>query len=83
MVEDEMEAMKHILKKKLYKTRVTRDSKKSPRLDKLIVELGRWVRKGKRKIGSNITEEDRKDFGLFRENIRKKFQIEIENIGRK
>ncbi|CAG8772108.1 34379_t:CDS:2, partial [Gigaspora margarita] len=38
---------------------------------------------GKRKIGSDMTEEDRKDFGLFRENIRKKFQIEIENIGGK
>ncbi|CAG8857066.1 23436_t:CDS:2, partial [Gigaspora margarita] len=47
----------------------TRDGKKRPRLDKLIVELG-----------SDMTEEDRKDFGLFRENIRKKFQIEIENI---
>ncbi|CAG8856762.1 4106_t:CDS:1, partial [Gigaspora margarita] len=32
-------AMKHILKKKLYKTRVAKDSKKRPRLDKLIVEL--------------------------------------------
>ncbi|CAG8584794.1 17356_t:CDS:2 [Gigaspora margarita] len=51
--------------------------------DKLIIELGRWVRKGKRKIGRDMTKEDRKDFGLFRENIRKKFQIEIENIGRK
>src|SRR5260363_107885 len=30
-----------------------------------------------------MTEEDRKDFGLFKENIRKKFQIEIENIGEK
>ncbi|CAG8792783.1 41239_t:CDS:2, partial [Gigaspora margarita] len=75
-------AIKHILKKKIYKTRVTRDSKKRPRLDKLIVELGRWVRKGKKKIGSDITKKDKKDFGLFRENIRKKFQIEIENIDR-
>ncbi|CAG8660809.1 18056_t:CDS:2 [Gigaspora margarita] len=65
-------AMKHILKKKICKTRVTRDGKKRPRLDKLIIELGR-----------DTTEEDRKDFGLFRENIKKKFQIEIENIGRK
>ncbi|CAG8735989.1 44818_t:CDS:1, partial [Gigaspora margarita] len=32
---------------------------------------------------SEMTEEDRKDFGLFRKNIRKKFQIEIENIGEK
>ncbi|CAG8843533.1 33361_t:CDS:2, partial [Gigaspora margarita] len=74
-------AMKHILKKKICKTRVARDGKKRPRLDKLIIELGRWVRKGKRKIGRKMTEEDRKDFGLFRENIKKKFQIEIENIG--
>src|SRR5260363_218461 len=76
-------AMKHILKKKICKTRVARDGKKRPRLDKLIIELGRWVRKGKRKIGRDMTEEDRKDFGLFKENIRKKFQIEIENIGEK
>ncbi|CAG8722814.1 17060_t:CDS:2 [Gigaspora margarita] len=27
-----------------------------------------------------MTEEDKKNFGLFRENIRKMFQIEIENI---
>ncbi|CAG8842430.1 18325_t:CDS:2, partial [Gigaspora margarita] len=73
-------AMKHILKKKIYKTRVARDGKKRPRLDKSIIELGRWVRKGKRKIGRDMTEEDRKNFGLFRKNIRKKFQIEIENI---
>ncbi|CAG8766075.1 26663_t:CDS:2, partial [Gigaspora margarita] len=76
-------AMKYISKKKICKTRVTRDGKKRPRLDKLIIELGRWVRKGKRKIGRDMTEEDRKDFGLFRKNIRKKFQIEIENIDRK
>ncbi|CAG8488446.1 11622_t:CDS:2 [Gigaspora margarita] len=66
--------MKHILKKKICKTRVVRDSKKRPSLDKLIVELGRWVRKGKRKIGSDMTEEDRKDFGLFRENIEKRYR---------
>ncbi|CAG8831948.1 21121_t:CDS:2, partial [Gigaspora margarita] len=76
-------AMKHISKKKICKTRVARDGKKRPRLDKLIIELGRWVRKGKRKIERDMTEEDRKDFGLFRENIRKKFQIEIKNIDRK
>ncbi|CAG8672892.1 41937_t:CDS:1, partial [Gigaspora margarita] len=63
--------IKHIPKKKLCKTRVARDGKKRPRLDKLIVELGRWIRKGKRKIGSDMTDEDRKDFGLFRKNIRK------------
>ncbi|CAG8789619.1 46269_t:CDS:2, partial [Gigaspora margarita] len=72
--------IKHILKKKIYKTRAAKDGKKRPRLDKLIVELDRLVRKGKRKIGSDMTKEDRKNVGLFRENIRKKFQIEIENI---
>ncbi|CAG8510923.1 11783_t:CDS:2 [Gigaspora margarita] len=66
-------AMKHIPKKKICKTRVARDGKKRPRLDKLIIELGRWIRKDKRKIGRDMTEEDRKNFGLFRENIRKKF----------
>ncbi|CAG8689482.1 36860_t:CDS:2, partial [Gigaspora margarita] len=65
-------AIKHIPKKKICKTRVARDGKKGPRLDKLIIELGR-----------DMTKEDRKDFGLFRKNIKKKFQIEIENIGRK
>ncbi|CAG8825726.1 10924_t:CDS:2, partial [Gigaspora margarita] len=34
-------AMKHILKKKICKTRATRDGKKRPKLDKLIVELDR------------------------------------------
>ncbi|CAG8842666.1 35641_t:CDS:2, partial [Gigaspora margarita] len=52
--------MKHILKKKIYKTKAIRDSKKKSRLDKLIVELGKWVRKGKKKIGSDMTEEDKK-----------------------
>ncbi|CAG8807183.1 42714_t:CDS:2, partial [Gigaspora margarita] len=42
--------IKHIPKKKICKTRVTRNSKKRSRLDKLIVELGRWVKKDKRKI---------------------------------
>ncbi|CAG8762082.1 45675_t:CDS:2, partial [Gigaspora margarita] len=76
-------AMKHILKKKICKTKVARDGKKRPRLDKLIIELGRWVRKGKRKIGKDMTKEDKKNFGLFRKNIRKKFQIKIENISEK
>ncbi|CAG8676520.1 41865_t:CDS:2, partial [Gigaspora margarita] len=50
-------AMKHIPKKKICKTRVTRDSKKRPRLDKLIIELDRWEkvsdrdRKHRQKIG--------------------------------
>ncbi|CAG8793152.1 32811_t:CDS:2, partial [Gigaspora margarita] len=80
IVEDEMKAYS---KKKIHETRATRDGKKRLRLDKLIIELDRWVRKGKRKIERDMTKEDRKDFGLFRENIRKKFQIKIENIGKK
>ncbi|CAG8857140.1 12297_t:CDS:2, partial [Gigaspora margarita] len=43
----------------------TRDGKKKSRLDKLIVELGKWVRKGKKKIESDITEEDRKFLGYL------------------
>ncbi|CAG8795873.1 34080_t:CDS:2, partial [Gigaspora margarita] len=50
-------AMKHIPKKKICKTKVTRDGKKRPRLDKLIIELGRWKkvpdrdRKHRQKMG--------------------------------
>ncbi|CAG8689589.1 9661_t:CDS:2 [Gigaspora margarita] len=58
--------------KKISKTGVARDGKKRSKLDKLIVELGRWVKKDKRKINSDITKENRKDFRLFRENIKKK-----------
>ncbi|CAG8665228.1 5628_t:CDS:2 [Gigaspora margarita] len=42
--------MKHISKKKICKTITARDSKKRPRLDKLIVELDRWVRKNLERI---------------------------------
>ncbi|CAG8653546.1 1247_t:CDS:2 [Gigaspora margarita] len=51
------------------------DEMEGSRLDKLIVELDRWIRKGKKRIGSDITEEDKKDFGLFRENIKQERMI--------
>ncbi|CAG8741086.1 12448_t:CDS:2 [Gigaspora margarita] len=82
-IEGALDSIWEVLKKKICKIRVARDGKKRPRLDKLIIELGRWVRKVKRKIGRDMTKEDKKNFGLFRDNIRKKFQIEIENIGGK
>ncbi|CAG8840993.1 75_t:CDS:2, partial [Gigaspora margarita] len=65
--------IKHILKKKIYKTKATRDGKKKSRLNKLIVELGKWVRKDKKKIGSDMTEEDRKQGRMIASLLEKPF----------
>ncbi|CAG8851412.1 11343_t:CDS:1, partial [Gigaspora margarita] len=67
--------MKHILKKKIYKTKATRDGKKKSRLDKLIVELGKWIRKGKKKIGSDMTEKDRKILGYLERISKNSFRL--------
>ncbi|CAG8769407.1 20456_t:CDS:1, partial [Gigaspora rosea] len=46
-------------------------------------ELSRWVKYAKKKVGNRITKEEKEDFEKFRENIKKKYQVELENIGNK
>ncbi|CAG8816755.1 45749_t:CDS:2, partial [Gigaspora margarita] len=64
-------AMKHILKKKICKTRATRDGKKRPRLNKLIVKLDRW-------------KEYQKKFQIEIKNINRKWENkDIEDLTKK
>ncbi|CAG8799805.1 12810_t:CDS:2, partial [Gigaspora rosea] len=52
------------------------DSMKRPRLDKIIVELSRWVKYAKKKVGNEVMKEEKEDFEKFREYIKKKYQEE-------
>ncbi|CAG8802064.1 27782_t:CDS:2, partial [Gigaspora margarita] len=62
--------MKHILKKKIYKTKAARDGKKRPKLDKLIVELdGSLVRTSTKKGRINRMGASWVQVGLDKEKI--------------
>ncbi|CAG8619802.1 23854_t:CDS:2 [Gigaspora rosea] len=76
-------AMKHISKKKICNTKSSKINRKRPRLDKIIVELSRWVKYARKKVGNEITEKEKEDFEKFKENIKKKYQVELGNIDNK
>ncbi|CAG8753279.1 19522_t:CDS:1, partial [Gigaspora rosea] len=59
-------AMKHIPKKKICNTKSFKINRKRPRLDKIIVELSRWVKYTRKKVGNKVTEEEKEDFEKFK-----------------
>ncbi|CAG8658695.1 121_t:CDS:2, partial [Gigaspora rosea] len=75
-------AMKHIPKKKICNTKSSKINRKSLELDKIMVELSRWIKYAKKK-GNEVTKEEKGDFEKFKENIKKKYQVELENIDKK
>ncbi|CAG8841306.1 10948_t:CDS:2, partial [Gigaspora margarita] len=68
-------AIKHISKKKICKTRAAKDSKKRPRLDKLIVELDRW-----REHQEKVPDRDRKYKWEMERQGHRELKIEKEKI---